>query len=56
MNEEHTIHKETAHRLARITLFGFIVTFALSRVFVFLIMAKIIHNFYFFMGTLTFII
>jgi len=44
------IHKETAHRLARITLFGFIVTFALSRVFVFLIMAQLIHNFYFFLG------
>ena len=50
MNPEHTIHKETAHRLARITLFGFIVTFVLSRMFVFLIMAQLIHNFYFFMG------
>lgn len=50
MNPEHTIHRETAHRLARITLLGFIVTFALSRVFVFLIMAQLIHNFYFFMG------
>ncbi len=46
----HTIHRETAHRLARITLFGFIVTFALSRTFVFLIMAQLIHNFYFFLG------
>ena len=45
-----TIHRETAHRLARITLFGFIVTFVLSRVFVFLIMAQLIHNFYFFLG------
>jgi hypothetical protein len=45
-----TIHRETAHRLARITLFGFIVTFILSRMFVFLIMAQLIHNFYFFMG------
>lgn len=44
------IRRETAHRLARITLFGFIVTFALSRVFVFLIMAQLIHNFYFFLG------
>jgi hypothetical protein len=50
VNPEHTIHKETAHRLARITLFGFIVTFVLSRVFVFLIMAGIMHNLYFFMG------
>lgn len=45
-----TIHRETAHRLARITLFGFIVTFVLSRMFVFLIMAQLIHNFYFFLG------
>ena len=45
------IHRETAHRLARITLFGFIVTFVLSRTFVFLIMAQLIHNFYFFMGS-----
>src|SRR5215469_12022671 len=45
-----TIHRETAHRLARITLFGFIVTFVLSRTFVFLIMAQLIHNFYFFLG------
>lgn len=44
------IHRETAHRLARITLFGFIVTFILSRMFVFLIMAQLIHNFYFFLG------
>jgi hypothetical protein len=47
---KHTIHRETAHRLARITLFGFIVTFVLSRMFVFLIMAQLIHNFYFFLG------
>ena len=45
-----TIHRETAHRLARITLFGFIVTFVVSRVFVFLIMAQLMHNFYFFLG------
>ncbi len=40
---------ETANRLARRTLFGFILTFALSRVFVFLIMSKAIPNFYFFL-------
>jgi hypothetical protein len=50
MDAQPTIHRETAHRLARITLFGFIVTFVLSRMFVFLIMAQLIHNFYFFLG------
>jgi hypothetical protein len=45
MNEEH-IRRETAHRLARLTLFSFIVTFILSRVFVFLIMAREMPNFY----------
>jgi len=43
------MHRETAHRLARRALFGFILTFVLSRVFVFLIMAKEIPNFYFFL-------
>jgi len=46
---EHPIHRETAHRLARRALFSFILTFVLSRVFVFLIMAKEIPNFYFFL-------
>jgi len=46
---EHPIHRETAHRLARRALFSFILTFALSRVFVFLIMAREIPNFYFFL-------
>jgi len=41
--------RETAHRLARRTLFGFILTFVLSRMFVFLIMAKDMPNLYFFM-------
>ena len=45
---EHHGHRETAHRLARRALFGFILTFVLSRLFVFLIMAKAIPNFYFF--------
>ena len=40
MSTEHTIHRETAHKLARLTLFGFIVTFVLSRVAVFMIMAS----------------
>jgi len=46
---EHPNHRETAHRLARRALFSFILTFVLSRAFVFLIMAKEIPNFYFFM-------
>ena len=49
MTTEHTIHRETAHRLARMALFSFIVTFVLSRVFVFLIMAGEMPNMYFFL-------
>ena len=49
MTTEHAIHRETAHRLARRALFGFILTFVLARVFVFLIMAKAMPNLYFFM-------
>jgi len=43
------MHRETAHRLARRALFGFIVTFILARVFVLLIMSKLMPNFYFFL-------
>jgi hypothetical protein len=43
------MHRETAHRLARRALFGFIVTFVLARVFVFLIMAGKMPNMYFFL-------
>ena len=50
MNPEHHKHRETVHRLARRALFGFIVTFVLARIFVFLIMAKAMPNLYFFMG------
>ena len=50
MNSEHIMHRETAHRLARRALFGFILTFVLARVFVFLIMSKQMPNFYFFLG------
>ncbi|MGA2787355.1 MAG: hypothetical protein ABSF60_07495 [Verrucomicrobiota bacterium] len=49
MNTEHIMHRETAHRLARRALFGFIVTFVLARVFVFLIMAGEMPNMYFFL-------
>jgi hypothetical protein len=49
MITEHHLTRETAHKLARHTLFGFIVTFILARVFVFLIMAGEMPNLYFFM-------
>jgi len=48
LTAEHVLRRETAHRLARRALFGFIVTFVLARIFVFLIMAKEMPNFYFF--------
>jgi len=44
---EHTMHRETAHRLARRALFAFILTFVLARVFVVLIMSKQMPNLYF---------
>jgi len=44
----HVLHLN-AHKLARMALFGFIITFILARAFVFLIMAHEIHNFYFFL-------
>lgn len=47
---EHKIPRETAHRLARRALFGFILTFVLARVFVFLIMSKQMPNLYFFLS------
>jgi hypothetical protein len=49
VDTEHSIPRETAHRLARRTLFGFLVTFMLSRVCVFLIMSDEMPNFYFFL-------
>ena len=49
MNNGHHLPRETAHKLARLALFGFIVTFILARVFVFLIMSKAMPNLYFFM-------
>lgn len=42
-------HRETAHRLARRALFGFILTFLVARAVVFLIMSHQIPNMYFFM-------
>jgi hypothetical protein len=49
VNPETHIPRETAHRLARRTLFGFLITFLLARVCVFLIMADAMPNFYFFL-------
>lgn len=48
--QEFHAHRETAHKLARLALFGFIVTFVLARIFVFLIMSKAMPNLYFFLG------
>ena len=48
---EHPVPRETAHKLARRTLFGFLVTFILARACVFLIMAKEMPNMYLFMGS-----
>jgi hypothetical protein len=46
---EPHVRRETAHRLARRALFGFIVTFVLARIFVLLIMSKEMPNLYLFM-------
>jgi hypothetical protein len=45
-SKEPHLHRETAHKLARLALFSFLVTFILSRVFVFLIMSKMMPNMY----------
>jgi hypothetical protein len=47
--ERHQI-RLNVHKLARIALFGFIVTFVLARAMVFLIMAHEVPNLYFFMS------
>ncbi len=44
----HPVHLNV-HKLARLALFGFILTFILARVFVVLIMAHEVPNFYFFL-------
>ena len=49
MTPEKHVRRETAHKLARYALFSFIVTFVLSRIFVFLIMSGQMPNLYFFM-------
>src|ERR1039457_6330128 len=50
MNTEFNSRRETAHKLALLALFGFLLTFILARVFVFLIMSRAMPNLYFFMG------
>ena len=50
MKPETHLHRETAHKLARLALFSFLMTFILARVFVFLIMARAMPNLYFFMN------
>jgi hypothetical protein len=50
LNSEAHHRRETVHRLARMSLFGFLMTFILARVFVLLIMSKAMPNLYFFMG------
>jgi hypothetical protein len=47
---EHHVIRLNVHKLARVALFGFILTFILARAFVFLIMAHKMPNLYFFMG------
>ena len=46
---EHLTMHLNVHKLARIALFGFILTFVIARAFVFLIMSRKIPNFYFFL-------
>jgi len=49
MTSKPRIPKETSDRLARRALFGFVLTFVLSRTVVFLIMSHSIPNLYFFL-------
>ena len=46
---EHTVPRLTTHKLARLALLGFLLTFLLARAFVLLIMAREVPNMYFFM-------
>lgn len=50
VNTEIHDRRETAHQLARLSLFGFLMTFIMARMCVFLIMSKAVPNMYFFMG------
>ena len=46
---EHHLHRATAHRLARRTLFGFLVSFVIARILVFLIMSRRMPNLFLYM-------
>jgi hypothetical protein len=46
---EHTVPRLTTHKLARLALLGFLLTFLLARTFVLLIMAREVPNMYFFL-------
>jgi len=48
-HEDAPHHRESVHRLARIALFGFLMTFLIARALVFLIMSHAIPNMYFFL-------
>jgi len=45
----HTVPRLTTHKLARLALLGFLLTFLLARTFVLLIMAREVPNMYFFL-------
>jgi hypothetical protein len=49
MNPDHRPPRVNVHKLARLALFAFLLTFIISRTFVFLIMSHQIPNFYFFL-------
>jgi len=49
MKPEHPVPHVNVHKLARMALFGFILTFILARAFVFMIMSREIPNLYFFL-------
>jgi hypothetical protein len=49
MTTESAVPRLNLHKLARMALFGFILTFIVARAFVLMIMARKIPNFYFFL-------
>jgi hypothetical protein len=49
MTSENHALRLNVHKLARVALFGFILTFIAARAFVFMIMARTVPNFYFFL-------
>ncbi len=50
MQTEFHTRRETAHQFARLALFGFLISFILARVFVFLIISRAMPNLYCFVG------